>query len=156
MGKASKASEFPKTVHAYRRLAHFEMDGTGKMVEKDVEVVCCGEKIKFRANDKGHIVGVVQGPDAFNRLVKEIPEAYIEYRDGDNIPEKADPNKAPEEPEGKYVLKNGGTGETKILDDDSDEEVREFATSVGIEAEALPAALVGDDLKQAVVNLLKS
>jgi hypothetical protein len=126
------------------------LNGEGK--ELDVEVVFQGEKVKFRSNEAGHIVGTVTNEATFNRLVKEIPEAYIEYAGGDNVPEKR-PEAAPE-PKGKWVLTNGDT--TVILDDMDDDARRAFALQAGIDAEALPAVLEGDTLATAIFNTLNT
>lgn len=143
--RTDKAFE-SKTVHAYRRLPHTNVEGK----ELDVEVVAAGEKIKFRSNENGHIVGLVTTPAAFERLVKEIPEAYIEYTG--EMPERRAPLE-PQRPQGQFVLVNGE--QSLVLDEMSDEEVREFATgTAGLDAEQLPEVLTGETLKRAVHNLL--
>lgn len=143
--RAAKAFE-AKIVHAYRRLPHL-VGEPGK--EVPVEVVAAGERIKFHSNDKGHIVATVTTPEAFARLVKEIPEAYIEYTG--ETPEKYIPP-APDRPVGNFVLTNGK--ESKVLDTMTDEELRAFALSAGVEAEALPEVLEGETLQRAIYNLL--
>lgn len=138
----------PRTVHAYRRLPH--MAGEPPK-EKDVEVVACGEKIMFHSNDKGHVVAEVKTAEAFDRLVKGIPEAYMEYTG--ETPERKAPAE-PQKPVGQFVLTNGK--DTMVLDPLTDEEVRGFAKEAGLEDEQLPEILTGDTLKQAVFNLLST
>lgn len=156
--KAADAAEFtPRLVHAYRRVPHMvpAPGGLGE-VEKAVEVVFDGEKVVFKSNEAGHVVGLVNRASTFKRLTREIPEAYIEYAGGENVPAQIKPieSDAPIKPDGEFVLFNGT--EYVVLDDQSDEEVREFAAAAGIEDEALPEVLVGEALKQAVVNLLQT
>jgi hypothetical protein len=145
-------------VHAYRRQPHMKDDGTGKLTEQDVEVVCYGEKIKFRSNAEGHIVGLVRSEDALHRLVKEIPEAYIVYAGGDNVPEAPVTDVGTARPDGDFVLeKNTTTGKEFVkLDDMSDEELRDLADEAGLEDEQLPDALTGEALKRTIYNLLST
>ena len=142
-------------VHAYRRVPHMVSDGAGRKVERDVEVVCCGEKIKFRSNEEGHVVGLVRTPEALHRLVKEIPEAYIVYKGGANVPEKT-VEAGPVRPVGAFVLESAGQDGPiyVVLDTMEDAALREFAIDAGIEAEELPEALTGEDLRRAIYNLL--
>lgn len=132
----------PKIVHAYRREPHRNADGK----ELPVEVVAAGEKIKFHSNAAGHIVATVLTQAAFERLVKEIPEAYIEYQDGENVPERAQPADD-DKPEGKWVMSNGK--EFVVLDTMSDAQVREFAEAADLD---IHASLTGDALRQSVFN----
>jgi hypothetical protein len=149
MATTKKTGFQPTLVHAYRRQPHLNADGK----EIDVPVVFDGEKVLFKSNAAGHIVGLVQNEATFKRLVKEIPEAYIEYAGGENIPEKK-PETGPAAPLGEYVLTNGT--ESKVLDDMTDVQLRDFAAQVGIEQEALPAVLTGDTLKKAIFNTLNT
>lgn len=146
---ATKKGFAPTIVHAYRRLPHFDANGK----ELPVVVNFGAEKVLFASNDAGHIVATVQNEDTFNRLTKEIPEAYIVYAGGENVPEKRlEP--APTKPEGKFVLTNGT--DKMVLDDLDDIALREFAAGAGLEEEQLPGVLTGDTLKQAIYNLLTS
>jgi hypothetical protein len=138
----------PVVVHAYRRAPNLDAEGK----EKDVEVQCYGEKIKFRSNAKGHIVGTVTTRSALDRLVKEIPEAYIVYADGDNVPERT--VEQFHKPVGEFVLTNGK--DSVVLDGMNDADLREFAATAGIDAENLPDVLTGDTLKRAIFNTLKT
>jgi hypothetical protein len=104
-------------------------NGRGELVEKDVEVVFDGEKVKFKSNDQGHIVGLVSNAATYNRLVNEIPEAYIPYAGGDNVPEKK-VDTGPVKPDGAFVLESGD-GEYFVLDDKTDDELRAFAADAG-------------------------
>jgi hypothetical protein len=143
-----------RLVHAYRRLPHMVMKND-KEVEVPVEVVCCGERIHFKSNDAGHIVAEVRTPEAYDRLTKEIPEAYIPYAGGENIPERKsadDQDRNAQVVTGKFVLVAGN--ESMVLDTLNDKQVREFAAENGLEEEQLPDVLTGDTLKQAVYNLL--
>lgn len=139
----------PRLVHAYRREAHFALNKKGENVEHPVEVdvgpAHGGEKIKFMANDEGHVVGTVTTQAAFDRLTKGIPEAYIAYAGGDNVPDKGT-NFAPQVT-GKFVLTNGD--KTLVLDDLNDENLKEFAKQNDVEVHP---DLVGDDLRQAIYN----
>lgn len=136
----------PVLVHAYRREPHLNAD------KKEVEVVVQtqGETIKFHSNAAGHVVGLVHTQAAFDRLTKEIPEAYIEYKAGENIPERAVDAKP--EPEGKFVLVNGAN--KIILDDLADEVLRDFAKSNGITD--LHPDLCGEALQQAIYNVFQT
>lgn len=150
---ASKS--FSKIVHAYRRtpeqLVHPGPNNTE--VKKHVEVHIFGQKVKFLDNEAGHVVATVTDPEVFDHLTKTIPEAYVEYRDGDNVPERTSEVSAKaNKPAGKFVLTNGS--ETKVLDAMSDAELREFAKAAGIEDEALPNILSGDTLRGAIFNTL--
>lgn len=140
----------PRIVHAYRREPHMVLNlATGQSVERDVEVVCCGERVKFRANDMGHVVATVTTQEAYKRLVEEIPEAYIEYQGGENIPEKrVEP--APEVPLGDFVLTNGK--QSVVLDHLEDEQLRDFARVNGF-ADQLHDSLTGDTLRRAIYNI---
>lgn len=142
-------------VHAYRRSPWMTDDGTGKLTEKDVEVVCHGEKVRFRSNEAGHIVGLVRTPAALNRLVKEIPEAYIVYQGGENVPE-AKKDTGPVRPEGAFILESNTTEGVKyaVLDEMDDDALRAFAKEAGIEDEQVPEVLKGDNLRRAIYNLL--
>lgn len=162
---AAAGSSFePRLVHAYRRKPNLLPDPkTGQMMEVPVEVVFMGEKVKFASNEAGHIVGMVASKATYDRLVNEIPEAYIPYAGGDNLP--AAPVLAAEhkveqgKPAGQFVLESTGANgkpEFKVLDDLSDEEVRAFATEIGIEDEQLPSVLEGETLKRALFNLLQT
>lgn len=149
MATAARKTNTERIVHAYRRIPHLVGEPP---VEKAVEVIACGEKILFKSNDEGHVVATVKSSEAYDRLVKEIPEAYIEYQGGTNIPERK--SDIPQRPVGAYVLTNDE--ETVVLDDMTDEELRQFAAKVGIEAEALPDVLKGDTLKLAIFNTLNT
>lgn len=139
----------PHIVHAYRRAPYMVSDNKGGLVEKDVEVVCHGEKIKFRSNEAGHIVGTVTSEPAYKRLVGEIPEAYIEYQGGENIPEaRVEP--APEVPAGDFVLTNGK--DSVVLDGMDDNELRAFALANGVDE--IHDSLSGDVLRRAIYNRL--
>jgi hypothetical protein len=127
MATTKKTGFQPTLVHAYRRQPHLNADGK----EIDVPVVFDGEKVLFKSNAAGHIV------DA----------------GGENIPEKK-PETGPAAPLGEYVLTNGT--ESKVLDDMTDVQLRDFAAQVGIEQEALPAVLTGDTLKKAIFNTLNT
>lgn len=158
---ALDAPEWPKLVHAYRRQPHMRHnDRTGLSEEIPVEVVFSGEKVKFRSNDAGHIVGEVHSKETYDRLVKEIPEAYIPYTGGENIPAQrvlADEHKNEEKPEGQFVLTSkdaAGKPVYKVLDDLSDDQVRAFGKECGLEADALPEVLTGETLQRALYNLL--
>lgn len=143
-----------RMVHAYRRQAHMVIKD-GKEVEAGVEVICAGERITFHSNEAGHVVAEVRTPEAYDRLTKEIPEAYIPYAGGDNVPDRmtaSEEDEANRKIVGKWVLVNGDRSVT--LDDMTDAEVREFAAEVGLEDEQLPDVLSGDTLKLAVFNLL--
>jgi hypothetical protein len=144
-------------VHAYRRLPHMVIGpgGVGE-VEKAVEVVACGEKIKFKSNEEGHIVGLVMTKEALHRLVVEIPEAYIVYKNGDNVPEKPAPGSEdiPKRPAGTFVLESG-EGQDKeylVLDTLDDTELRAFAKDTGLEP--FPDSVTGDNLRRAIFNML--
>jgi hypothetical protein len=151
--KATKSAGFqPTLVHAYRRKPHMVPGPNGVEVEQEVEVVFDGERVKFKSNAEGHVVGLVSKEPTFLRLTKEIPEAYIAYQGGENVP-AAPPPAAPSKPAGVFVLQSGD-GEFKVLDDLSDEELRAFATEAGVEDDALPKVLVADDLRRAIYNLL--
>lgn len=153
--KAADAPAFsPKFVHAYRRVPHLVPGPGDTMIEKAVEVVFDGEKVSFKSNEAGHVVGLVSKESVFRRLTREIPEAYIEYRGGDNVPEPVKAAPVPQAPPGEFVLSNGS--EFVVLDEMDDAEVRDFAAEAGIDGEQLPEVLEGDALKQAVVNLLKT
>lgn len=143
-------------VHAYRRVPHMVPGPNGVDVEKAVEVVACGEKIAFKSNEQGHIVGEVKTGEALHRLVKEIPEAYIVYAGGDNVPEKPAPGAGDivTKPEGAFVLESGDGADKqyKVLDDLSDEALRAFAGEAGLED--FPEAVKGEDLRRAIFNQL--
>lgn len=139
----------PRIVHAYRREPHMVRGADDKTAEKDVEVVCQGERVKFRSNEAGHIVGTVTTEAAFKRLVGEIPEAYIEYQGGENIPERRIEAK-PEVPDGDFVLTNGK--ESVVLDGMDDEQLRAFAQANAINE--LHESLTGDTLRRAIYNTL--
>lgn len=149
----------PTLVHAYRRKPHLELNTrTGLDEEKPVVVEFKGEKAVFQTNEQDHIVALVSSQALFDRLTKEIPEAYIPYDGGDNVPTErvlGAEHQGESVPDGKYVLRNGD--EFVVLDDMSDDDVRVFAIdTAGIESDALPAALAGDTLKLAVFNQLKA
>jgi hypothetical protein len=138
-----------RIVHAYRREPYLVRGADDKHTEKDVEVVCCGERVKFRSNEAGHIVATVTTEAAFKRLVNEIPEAYIEYDGGENIPEKKIEAK-PEEPKGAFVLSNGE--KFIVLDGMDDEALRAFAKTNALDD--FPEILTGDTLRRAIYNTL--
>jgi hypothetical protein len=143
-----------KFVHAYRRERNMVMRNE-KLVEEPVEVILFGERIRFQANEHGHIVAEVRTPDAYDRLVKEIPEAYIPYEGGQNVPDKltADELDAKNQvPQGKYVLTNGA--KSVVLDKMPDAKVREFAKAAGLTDDQLPDVLTGETLQLAVYNLI--
>lgn len=150
----------PVVVHAYRRQPHIAPNAKGEMVEHAVVVEFGGEKVKFLANEDGHVVGTVASKAMFDRLVKGIPEAYIVYAGGNNLPTGPVPGtlaakEAVRKPEGQFVLSNGD--EFVVLDDMDDEDVRDFALDVaGLEPEQVPDVLQGESLKQAVFNLLQA
>lgn len=158
---AAKAGDTLVLVHAYRRKPHMVLakDGVGH-VEGDVEVDVPGVgKAKFRSNDDGHIIG--ECPSALAaHLTSKIPEAYIVYDGGENVPVGLIPGtlaakEAQAKPEGKFVLSNGE--DFVVLDGMDDAEVREFALDVAkLEPDAVPDVLKGDSLKQAVFNLLQA
>jgi hypothetical protein len=137
----------PKIVHAYRREPHRNADGK----ELPVEVIAAGEKIKFHSNEAGHIVGTVLTQGAYERLTKEIPEAYIPYQDGENIPERRAPAEDDGKPAGKWVLSNGKA--FVVLDTMSDAEVRDFAKAADLD---IHASLDGDALRQSVFNMCQT
>lgn len=134
---------FSKVVHAYRRTANMVGDPPKEIA---VEVEFGGHRTKFHSNEHGHVVGTVTDESVFKRLVKGIPEAYIEYDGGENLPARVKPGL--EEPEvGKFVLVNG---DNKMrLDDLNDEELQEFAKANGL---VVHESLSGDDLRQAIFN----
>jgi hypothetical protein len=140
---------YSKIVHAYRRLPYMVGEPAK---EQPVEVQCASEKILFKSNEAGHIVGTVTTPAAFQRLTEEIPEAYIEYAGGENIPARK--TDEPVAPVGEFILTNGT--EVKVLDDLTDDELRAFAATAGLGNEQLPDVLTGDTLKKAIFNLLKT
>jgi hypothetical protein len=149
----------PTVVHAYRRQPHLEFNPrTNLHEEKGVEVEFKGEKALFKSNDAGHVVAEIKTEALFKRLVDDIPEAYIAYQGGENLPTErvlASEHKQEVKPKGAYVLQNGD--EYVVLDTMDDEAVRDFATdTAGIEPEALPAVLTGEALKKAVFNQLKT
>jgi hypothetical protein len=158
---AEDRPEWPKLVHAYRRLPHVVHNPrTGLDEERPVEVVFMGEKVKFMANPEGHIVGEVHTEATYNRLIKEIPEAYIPYRAGENVPEVrvlADEHKREEKPDGQFVLTStGGDGvkQYKVLDGMNDDELRAFAAECGLTEDQTPDVLEGEVLQRAIYNLL--
>lgn len=156
--KAAAAAIAGTWVHAYRREADMVLGPNGQTTERHVEVVACGEKIKFKSNEEGHVIGLVRTAEALHRLVKEIPEAYIVYQNGDNVPEKTGTVIAPgpQRPEGDFILESG-EGDDKqymVLDDLDDAALRTFAADAGLEA--FPEALVGDDLRRAIFNQLSA
>lgn len=147
-GESKTATGFqPTMVHAYRRQPHF-VDGK----EQDVVVECHGEKVKFRANDEGHVVAIVKTERAFKRLTEEIPEAYIPYANGEvNVTAVIqNPDARPSKPAGDFVLE-GGDGKFVVLDGQSDEDLRTFALeAAGLTENELPLALTGDTLRRAI------
>lgn len=160
---AAKTAFEPKLVHAYRRQPHLMPDPrTGLMVEVPVEVVFMGEKVQFASNEAGHIVALVANEATYKRLVNEIPEAYIPYAAGDNVPVVRilpAEHQNEQKPQGEFVLTATGVDgkpEYKVLDAMSDDEVRSFAKELHFEDEALPPVLVGDTLKRALFNLLQT
>lgn len=140
---AKKPSFEPKIVHAYRRGAHTDLEGK----EHEVIVACNGETIKFRTNASGHVVGKVTTKAAFDRLTKEIPEAYIEYKGGENVPTERVVAPADKEPDGQFILVNGAN--KLVLDDLSDDELREFAEKNALEVHP---DLTGEALMRAIFN----
>lgn len=158
---AAAAATAGTLVHAYRRVPHMVASPTGiGEIERHVEVKTrCGEKIKFLSNDEGHVVGLVKTESALRQLLDEIPEAYILYEGGENVPELPAPgslDKVSKRPEGDFVLEQGEGDEVQytVLDPMSDEELRAFGASADIEAEAMPEALKGPTLRRAIYNLL--
>lgn len=143
LGKSTpKAAAGARVVHAYRREPIFDEKGK----EQPVEVSAHGETIKFTANAEGHVVATVKSEELFKHLTKNIPEAYIEYKDGKNVPERVKPGQ--EEPVvGKFVLRNGD--QTLTLDDLDDAALKAFAESNALQ---LHESLEGDDLRQAIFN----
>lgn len=133
----------PKIVHAYRREPYLDPENK----ERPVEVIAAGEKIKFHSNAAGHIVGTVLTQAAYERLVKEIPEAYIDYAEGQNVPAKRTAADDEARPEGKWVMSNGK--DFVVLDTMSDAQVREFAEAADLD---IHASLTGDALRQSVFN----
>jgi len=136
----------PTLVHAYRREPYKDMEGK----EKPVEVVAQGEKVAFASNSKGHIVGLVTTKALYDHLIKNIPEGYIPYMDGENIPERGTFDE-PAKTTGKYVLTNGK--KQLILDDMSEDDLKEFAEANELN---IHASVAGDDLRQAIVNHFKT
>ena len=138
---SARPEPFSRVVHAYRREPMMVGD---KEVPVPVEVD--GEKALFRSNEEGHVVATVTSEAMYNRLVKGIPEAYVVYQDGKNIPERVKPGAA--EPEvGKFVLLNGDN--KMVLDDLNDEQLREFAKANDVQVHE---SIEGDDLRQAIFN----
>lgn len=155
--------EWPKMVHAYRRQPHLVHNPrTGLEEEKPVEVVFMGEKVLFRSNEAGHVVAEVKNPATYDRLTKEIPEAYIPYAGGENLPTAPIVNaehrhEKKEKPEGVFVLESANAaGEPiyKVLDGMSDDELRAFGKTVGLGEEDLPDVLSGETLMRAIYNRL--
>ena len=156
---ARSSKEFtPCLVHAYRRLPHTRVDKTtGLEKEVPVEVVFNGEKVYFISNERGHIVGLVKTWETFNRLTKEIPEAYIPYAGGENIPERKsadDLDRANQVVVGTYVLKDSESGDVLVLDVKDDAWLRAFLESNDVTD--IHESLSGDTLRQAVVNRFKT
>lgn len=150
----------PTVVHAFRRLPHMQDDGRGNMVEQAVLVEIPHEgktlRAKFKSNEEGHVVATIDHEVLFKRLVEGIPEAYIPYQGGDNvpaIPAAGDGDKPAKRPDGAFVLQSSD-GTFMVLDDMADADLRTFAKDADIEAEALPEALTGDTLRRAIFNLL--
>ncbi len=155
--------EWPKLVHAYRRQPHLVHNPrTGLEEEKAVEVVFMGEKVLFRSNEAGHVVAEVKNEATYKRLTQEIPEAYIPYAGGENLPaapivnaEHRHEQKA--RPEGVFVLESADAkGEPiyKVLDGMSDDELRAFGKTVALTDEDLPDVLAGETLMRAIYNRL--
>lgn len=141
----------PTLVHAYRRLPYMLPDKqTGLEKEHPVKITAAGETVEFKSNDAGHIVGLVKTKALFDRLTKEIAEAYIPYKGGDNVPERKVEDVAPKKPQGDFVLENS-SGQFVVLDTMEEAELRKFVQDNG--AEPLPEGLDIDVLRRAVFNL---
>lgn len=148
--RAKKEFE-PQLVHAYRRAPYMLPDKqTGLEKEHPVEVAFGGEKVKFMSNEAGHIVGLVRTKALFDRLTKEIAEAYIPYKGGDNVPERKPEPVANQKPQGDFVLQNSN-GDFVVLDTMEEADLRKFVQDNG--AEPLPEGLDIDVLRRAVFNL---
>lgn len=153
----------PTLVHAYRRQPHMVVGPDGRtMVEQAVQVVFEGEKVEFKSNERGHIVGLVSKEATFKRLTREIPEAYIPYGGGDNVPAPSARPLAAEHaneqrPDGEFVLESTdgeGKKQYKVLDGLGDAELREFGAECGLQPEQLPDVLTGETLARAIYQLL--
>ncbi len=143
----------PQMVHAYRRTPYMLPDKvTGLEKEHAVPVTFMGETVKFMSNDEGHVVGLVKTKALFDRLTKEIAEAYIPYKNGENVPERKVEEPANKKPQGDFVLQNSD-GQFVVLDTMEEADLRKFVRDNG--GEELPE-LELPVLRQAVFNIFSA
>lgn len=134
-------------IHAYRR----KVEDDKKPDASAFDNVIAGCRVKFKANDKGHIVGSVpvERKDVISRLVDEIPEAYVIY-DGEEVAEEQAKILTPadtEPPKPQFVIVNseGAQVDLKAMDDTA---LKQFIKDNHIKN--VPGAAKGDKLRAAI------